>query len=1481
MMQDNHIFQGMRRDNHPIRQEKQFLWDARNIRLTNREDDTLLSITNEKGTLPTDVSFAGDYVGHCVVDKYLVVFTVEGDTSYIYRVEKKDSGYEKIELFSGDLGFSTEHPIESLGIYESELIQKVYWIDGKHQPRFINIVKDPEKANYTKTSFDFIQTLELNEEVTVTKSYGAGMFAPGVIQYAFTYYDKYGAESNIFYTTGLQYLSFSDRGAKADEKVANSFTIVIDNVDSKFNYIRMYSIHRTSIDAEPTVKRVTDVPITGTTVTITDRGDSGDIIDPYQLLYIGGRNIIASTIAQKDNTLFLGDITLVYDEEWENVKSLFSKEIENEGSSSIVWKDYNLKEISNGGGYSQYYFNSTNLDTPNIFKSRDVYRCGIQFQDSKGIWSEPIFIGDKVIAETYPQLESGQIIPKSKSVRLSSELCGTLEDKGYIKARLCIVVPSSLDRKVICQGVLCPTVFKIGNRGIGEGPYTQSSWFFRPAQPDISDEINLAEVTSTRIQYQHNKSLYTAAMLKDDPTKGAEIQGMTKGDYSYTSSNNNTFCVDENIVTFHSPDIEFDSNFPNINLENTRLRVLGVASLDAIIGDIDIETSSPVAAKNLPGFNHRNIGYSIGYKYKTNGGLTSGLFYSDGVIKNAENDYNVVGTDSTGMDYLVYPWHRSGSLNNDESRGNEGTRTAVLRKKKISNLKFFSDNIPIAEPKTYNIGAPQLFYSNELEISKIEVPYINSKTVYMGNIDTMLTYSEYPIYGRSRSIYSVNPPSNVTINKDIDEIEKNSGYGDIITKSSDPVRLKYKSTPHIVLSLKGDSNDKIELLPKLNDGNEPVSGSFKLPPWASKGDVFENNLSPGNVLRCITLEGYKRSSPSSGYCYCVDSMRLYAAVNKTWQDITNLVVNGDKKTLLVKGDGTFEFYQGAKIDGVLEPTGLGQVGGMTYRGNNIWLEVVVESSDRNNPKVKLERVEPSRAEDIEEETSITDFTLNQEVLNSATRNPYLILAELVKEDNGFNEPTNEILRSHLWIPAGEPVRIEHLKNDGKELAFTYGDTWYARYDCLKTYAFTPEDENQVVEIGSFMCETRVNINGRTDRNRGLISNINMSPINFNLFNEVYSQKNTFFNYRIYDEDYYKNNSFPNQITWSTTKLYNSDVDSWTNITLASTIDLDGTSGRIRALRTWNDSLLCFQDKAVNNLLFNSRVQIQASDGVPIEIANGGKMEGNRVLTNNIGCSNKWSIIDTANGVYFMDPNTNSLYLFGNNLSNISNEHGMDWWVKSIPNKEWLPTIKDDELGSIRAFHDNKFGDVYFTPNFESDALCYSEKLGQFTSFMSYGGTQAMFNFANGFYSLRKQDGYTKLFENNAGEYNDFYGEPKGWSLSFISNDNPTVTKIFDNIEMRADCYSPSELLGDKYSTNVQTGQPFNYIRVDNEYQDTEEVMFDTANLRKKFRIWRALIPRNKNSRERIRNPWAKITLGMENPGNTMTMLHDLSVGYTI
>ena len=93
----------------------------------------------------------------------------------------------------------------------------------------------------------------------------------------------------------------------------------------------------------------------------------------------------------------------------------------------------------------------------------------------------------------------------------------------------------------------------------------------------------------------------------------------------------------------------------------------------------------------------------------------------------------------------------------------------------------------------------------------------------------------------------------------------------------------------------------------------------------------------------------------------------------------------------------------------------------------------------------------------------------------------------------FGGTSQDALKENIWVPCGDAVRLDNITthNIGTEseyqsidFEYSYGDTYYQRWDCLKTYPFTREDPNQVVEIGSFMLETHVNIDGRYDRNRG-------------------------------------------------------------------------------------------------------------------------------------------------------------------------------------------------------------------------------------------------------------------------------------------------------------------------------------------------------------------------------------------------------------
>jgi hypothetical protein len=116
----------------------------------------------------------------------------------------------------------------------------------------------------------------------------------------------------------LLYVSYRERGASPEDKVENAFRITVTNVDNNFDYLRIYSIHRTSVDATPICKRIQDIaidgletiPNVGLKASYIDIGTTGDEVDPTELFYKGGETISALTLEQKDNTLFLGNINI-------------------------------------------------------------------------------------------------------------------------------------------------------------------------------------------------------------------------------------------------------------------------------------------------------------------------------------------------------------------------------------------------------------------------------------------------------------------------------------------------------------------------------------------------------------------------------------------------------------------------------------------------------------------------------------------------------------------------------------------------------------------------------------------------------------------------------------------------------------------------------------------------------------------------------------------------------------------------------------------------------------------------------------------------------------------------------------------------------------------------------------------------------------------------------------------------------------------
>lgn len=1517
MKQDFHVFQGMRQDNHPIRQESKYLWEAHNIRFTARDNNTLLSMTNERGPKNAGVVIIGSYVGHCVVGDYLVVFTastsvndgVAETENLIYRLERNEkswafdeSSWNSSIIYRGNLNMDTKHPAQTLGIYEGELVQKVYWVDGKNQPRSINIVADKLRYNkdiselteeeksklYPQGCFDFTQELELNEEVTVTREEGGGTFSPGTIQYAFSYYNRYGQESNIFYTTELYNTSFVTRGGSPEDVVGNTFHISIKNPETNFQYLRIYSIHRTSLDATPTVKIVTDIEITGSDeITYIDTGLTGTDIDPTKMLYIGGESIIAGTIAEKDNTLFLGNIELKRNSIPDSIKNILRNSVAN-NKILIGTRTIKLNSVNDSDTIYEYN-NQLVAGNTSSFKIGDTYRLGIQFQYKTGKWSEPLWLGNyDVPRNNKPHRNGDNIVVPKMTFNLDDDTKNTLSSLGYKRVRALVVLPSIYDRMILAQGILCPTVFCVKDR-VSNTPFAQSSWFFRPMSSNINNSTDIDK--GATVAFAHLDPLKTGS------DRGAEIQNMISTNFTAANNsakddkatNNNAFFIDQSIITMHSPDIEFDNSTKQaLEGGDFELDIVGLVDFKSNAGDITIQTSSAVPAPNDNGFFHKSF-LTTNYE---NRGMVAGMFYKSHFIDDNDNGNTFYAYNANKQDWelnwLVYPWQRSGSLNNDAVRPEKsGTRTSVLKRKIISNIRFSPDTRWLDSPwssekKTNNdlkngITPVSIFDSNEISLIKIPTPKNSGIRAlnYYGNVDTLVTtdtkYTFYVSPNAGVNIRGSGVVANPFTRVPLQNIRDNYGgdfvgdYAAQLKEANEPVRMKYKSTAHAVFAFNYLNNFSPVILPRLGKLNE-YTGTNDIPFWSNVKPtesslenykeaviqyIYYNSDTPSEIeksmLNMLKYYSYLYSYTQSGlYAICTCSVR---GTSTSYADLyvsTGIIVDGvtgwKKVNLLSEDNGKIYRSKGSE-----------SYWKVSYVGSSYVL-VQMSASDR--------------------------YSVKQDNIGVYNPRACLYMAELKrksKPNNMFGGDTEEALRSNSWIPAGPSVSLD------SPIEFRYGDTYYQRYDCLKTYAFTTEDENSVVEIASFMCESRTNLDGRYDRNRGQISNLNMSSTNFNLINPIYSQRDNFFNYRILDKEYYRNNKYPTQVVWSMEKSYLENIDTWANITLANSLDLSGSAGPITSIETFNDILIAFQEQSISQILFNSRVQIPASDGIPVEIANNYKVDGTRPISDVIGCQDKWAIAKSPVGLYFVDSSTDTLYLYNGQLQDMSTQLGGKSWMRNYHAKEqWNP----NSTSAIRLSYDPKNKDLYLSPTSDKDnenTLCYSEQLGQFTSLMSYSRA-IMFPVRNDFFSIiNDSETSTSLWENFKGDYNFFFGEFKAPRFTYICNENAAYTKIFDTIEYRADVY-------DKDGTLV-SNRSFDWIKAADEYQNTgrknlsqsRRTINDTS-LRKKFRVWRSQIPRE--GRERIRNPWASISLGFNESSDVdynkfHFILHDISTKYTI
>ena len=507
-------------------------------------------------------------------------------------------------------------------------------------------------------------------------------------------------------------------------------------------------------------------------------------------------------------------------------------------------------------------------------------------------------------------------------------------------------------------------------------------------------------------------------------------------------------------------------------------------------------------------------------------------------------------------------------------------------------------------------------------------------------------------------------------------------------------------------------------------------------------------------------------------------------------------------------------------------------------------------------------------------------------VSSLIKSNYYLIGEIYRDiPSPYGDTSAETLQKHRWIPASLATPI------GEAITDTWGDTYFQRWECLRTYPTTEEDENSVVDVVSFMVETHINLDGRSDINRGPY-NLNLKrPTNTNIINDAYSQKDNTFAYTILD-DRFDEEHYPHQFTWSLAKSPLSLVDTWTSITLSNVMNVDGAYGPIREICKLNDTLIVFQDRAICTIDFNNRTQVSTEQGLPIELANSGKVQSVTYLTREYGCSNKHSIINTKTGIYFIDNyNKKLMRINKDGITDISTQYGMSIWFKNnLTDNIWNGGKLSINPDQFMCHYEPYNGDIYIVSG--QYCLVFNESLQTFTSFFdAYKATPALFGFNGMPLYLTNADDSTIAFNKMfAGGYTGSF------SITYRVNSEPYENKIFTNGEYIADWYDESLTdVEDFNQPKAERGfdtlsEVFTNVRAWTEYQDTGDItvpkekpwLHPTSNT--KFRVKRFDIPRARTSDskyklDRISNPWIFIRLSGKNTISLPVQFHSLAITY--
>lgn len=442
-----------------------------------------------------------------------------------------------------------------------------------------------------------------------------------------------------------------------------------------------------------------------------------------------------------------------------------------------------------------------------------------------------------------------------------------------------------------------------------------------------------------------------------------------------------------------------------------------------------------------------------------------------------------------------------------------------------------------------------------------------------------------------------------------------------------------------------------------------------------------------------------------------------------------------------------------------------------------------------------------------------------------------------------------------------------------------GDTFISFYNMLRTRTFSPNDfirttswkETIIVPVETYQ---NVDLRQDTENNRrGRLKEVTTTFEDYYKLNPVYNKQKSngtgipkpfnFTEVELHD----------NRVLASDVKINGELTDSWTKYRPNNFMDVNGDYGPITGIYEDRDQLFVFQPEAVCMLSINPRVQVQGSDGVAIQLGTGELLQDYNYLTTSSGSINQFGIIKSPVGLFYPDILNYKLSLLAGGEKPISDIEGLHSYLKNNTDIENLRVDNPLLRQGISGYYDKEFNEVYFT--FLQDdnefTVSYSNMLQGWHNYRAFK-SELYHNNRNRIVSTNTD--LNKLYTHKIGKYGVYYdNDPETSYITFIFNPDADIDKIFDTL-----LYNSKVILNNQ-DIPLET---LSNLQAYNDYQDSSDIeLVVDSNVKRKFREWRIQLPREEDTRNRLRSQYLYVKLEFENNNDKEFVLQDIILSYRL